>query len=119
MVLPLGPWVTVRSRAPLMELSLLETKFPPTVMLFLICRSWDWAATAARAMKQTTRDSLEGIIHSLFGPAAIGRLPGWLTVLSSEPAVGACELPSWLVRRNQGGDWVRAAQVSFPWIPFG
>src|ERR1051325_7272883 len=43
MVLPVGDWLTVRSRAPLMEVSVEETKFPPTVMLFFICRSWAWA----------------------------------------------------------------------------
>src|SRR5262245_41693065 len=47
MVLPVGDWLTVRSRAPLIEVSVEETKFPPTVMLFFICKSWAWAAKVA------------------------------------------------------------------------
>src|SRR5256885_15961407 len=44
-VSPVADWLTVRSRAPLIAVSVLETKFPPTEMLFFICKSWAWAAS--------------------------------------------------------------------------
>ncbi len=68
MVLPVGDWLTVRSRAPLIEVSVLETKFPPTVILFFICKSWAWAANVLASsgmIQERRRKARVGMVHSL------------------------------------------------------
>src|SRR5262245_23106841 len=39
-----------------MEVSVLETEYPPTEMFFLICKSWAWAASVVDSSSATIQE---------------------------------------------------------------
>src|SRR4051794_26371881 len=114
MVLPVAVWDTVRSRAPLIEASVLETKFPPAVMLFLIWKSWACMARAMVSKARTPerrRNNRVGIVSTF-----LRKDIGMYTLQASGPtvkfvktrpdrrlAVTPAECLPWSNRRNKQG----------------
>src|SRR3954470_19061251 len=66
-VLPLADWVTLRSRVPLIEVSVVETTYPPAEIFFFICRSCAWLAEETASNTSTDEPhncERVGMVHS-------------------------------------------------------